>query len=68
MMCVPIMAKRTGGALACPTSDVNMGAATLRITKEHDTRVANNKNIQETIPKGIMQRMTAGMNGTNEYP
>ena len=68
MICVPIMAKRTGGALACPTSDVNMGAATLRITKEQDTMVANNRKIQETIPKGMMQRMTAGMNGTKEYP
>ncbi len=62
------MAKSMGGALACPTSEANMGAVTFRTTREHETTVAMIKNTHDTMPKGMMQSMTAGTYGTKEYP
>jgi hypothetical protein len=62
------MAKMSGGALACPTSELNKGAATLRTTKEPDMRVPTSNNTEEMIPQGMTHRTTMGRKDTREYP
>ena len=69
-MWVPRITRMMGGPLACPAMDsADMRAgATFRMTKRQDAAVAVPNEIQAMIEKGMMDKTTAGMNGTNEYP
>ena len=64
------MTRMMGGPLACPAMDsADMRAgATFRTTNRQDAAVAVPKEIQAMIENGMMDKTTAGMNGTNEYP
>ena len=64
------MTRMMGGPLACPamdSADMREGA-TFRMTNRQDAAVAVPKEIQAMIENGMMDKATAGMNGTNEYP
>lgn len=68
MACVPRIARMTGGAFACPESDANNGADRFRTIREQDAMVAAKRRTNDTISKGITQRITAGTKGVKEYP
>lgn len=64
----PRMARMIGGAFAWPASDDRRGWATFRTTNRHDATVAADNVTHETIPKGMIETMTAGRYGQRLYP
>jgi len=68
------MIRIVGGPFACPpipvpeVSDDKSAGETFRITIKHDAAVARPNVTHATIPKGIVDKKTAGMYGTKEYP
>jgi len=67
----PKMTRTIGGPFAWPPilldvlDDMSAGA-TFRMTIKHDTAVAIPNVTHAIIAKGIVDKNTAGMNGTNE--
>ena len=58
------------GPLACAPGDseAKRAPATFRMTSKQEAPVAAPSEIHATIEKGMIDKTTAGMNGTREYP